>query len=360
MSLSARTIVTAILALLVTCPPASSSEARHGSVRGAVHDSSGAVLPGVNVVATSDAGEVVATAVTDEAGAYVLNALPEGPVRLTFQLEGFSSAVVGVPVQAGRESVVEERLELAPLTETVMVYGRAPADSPPAPLVPPAPEVIPLPVHDRESICGPAKRGATSDSFGTIRSHRYEGERELYVKDDQLVIDGGTLNGLEVGQNVVVRRFYRVNGAGSDATGEHTAGVLQIQDADERVSKAVVVNACDELMKGDFLASFNPEPVRAPDPVGMPEFEDAARILFADAGQMMGVPRRMMVIDRGTEAGIRVGQRLTLFRRQPRSARPPAVIGDAVVVAIRTNSATIRVERASDAVAFGDWAAPQR
>jgi hypothetical protein len=196
--------------------------------------------------------------------------------------------------------------------------------------------------------------------FGTIRSHRYEGERELYVKDDQLVIDGGTLNGLEVGQNVVVRRFYRVNGAGSDATGEHTAGVLQIQDADERASLAVVVYACDELMKGDFLASFNPEPVRAPDRAGMPEFEDAARILFADAGQMMGVPRRLMVIDRGTEVGIRVGQRLTLFRRQPRSARPPAVIGDAVVVAIRTDSATIRVERASDAVAFGDWAAPQR
>jgi hypothetical protein len=36
------------------------------------------------------------------------------------------------------------------------------------------------------------------------------------------------------------------------------------------------------------------------------------------------------------------------------------IVGDAVVVATRGDSATIRVEQATDAIVFGDWAAPQQ
>jgi hypothetical protein len=54
-----------------------------------------------------------------------------------------------------------------------------------------------------------------------------------------------------------------------------------------------------------------------------------------------------------------VGQRLTLFRRRGRGARSPDIVGDAIVVAIRIDSATIRVERVNDAISSGDLAAPQ-
>jgi hypothetical protein len=68
----------------------------------------------------------------------------------------------------------------------------------------------------------------------------------------------------------------------------------------------------------------------------------------------------LMVIDRGTDAGARVGERITLFRRRLSGGGKPTVVGDAVVVAVRSDSATIRVERVSDAIFSGDWAAPQR
>jgi hypothetical protein len=113
-------------------------------------------------------------------------------------------------------------------------------------------------------------------------------------------------------------------------------------------------------MNGDFLGSFTPQPRRIPEPVGIPDYDAAARILFADSGQMLGAPGRLMVIDHGAQHGIRVGQRVTLFHRHNRGAAKPAVVGDAVVVAIRTDCATIRVVRASDAISPGDWAAPQR
>jgi hypothetical protein len=354
----------AAVALLALCwaPASISAEPAQGRVRGAVTDGSGGVLPGVTVVATSADGVVIATTVTNAVGGYAFGALPAGPVRLIFELEAFATAVVPLAVRSGTESVVMARLELAALTETVVVHGHAPdpPDRRPPP-TPPPPVAKPVARHDRESICGPAKPGATPEAFGTILSLRHETERGLYAKDDELLIEGGTLNGLEVGRNLVVRRYYPVSGVdGAAGTGEHTSGLLQIVAADERASRAVVVYACDEMMRGDFLASFHPEPMRIPDPVGIPAYKDAARILFADAGQMLGVPGRLMVIDHGSEQGIRAGQRLTLFRRQVAGATRPTIVGDAVIVAVRTDSATIRVDRVTDAISFGDWAAPQR
>jgi hypothetical protein len=217
-----------------------------------------------------------------------------------------------------------------------------------------------MPAHDRDSVCGPAKPTATLESLGTILSRR-DAARELYATDDEVVVDGGTLDGLEVGQNVAVRRHFRVaDAAGVPITGEHTAGVIQIVAAQEHVSSAVVVYACDEMRKGDFLAPFTPEPVRSPDPIGIPAFAAAARILYADAGQMLGAPRRLMVIDRGRDHGIHAGERVTLFRRGRGGAAKPSIVGDAVVVAVRSDSATIRVEGVSDVIEAGDWAAPQR
>jgi len=181
----------------------------------------------------------------------------------------------------------------------------------------------------------------------------------MYATGAEVVIDGGQHEGLEVGRNLVVRRYYRVRGAASaNAVGEHSAGLVQIVAAGERSSLAVVVYACDELRNGDFLASFKPEPTRDPDPLGTPAYYDAARILFADDGQTLGAPRRLMVIDRGTEQGTRVGQRVTLFRQGRGEARHE-VVGDAIVVAVRTDSATIRIDHVTDVITAGDWAAPQ-
>jgi hypothetical protein len=164
---------------------------------------------------------------------------------------------------------------------------------------------------------------------------------------------------LVVGRNLVVRRHYRVRGAsGADTVGEHSSGLVQIVAAAEHSSIAVVVYACDELKTGDFLASFKPQASRNPDPLGTPVYHDAARILLADEDQASGAPRRLMVIDRGDDHGIHVGQRFTLFRRGGDRARRE-VVGDAVVVAVRIDSATIRVDRASDVITAGDWAAPQ-
>jgi len=350
-------------ALVALCATVAAAQRGTGAVRVEVLDNSGGRLPGVAIVATAADGKVL-TAVTDRTGVHVFPTVPAGPVMVRLRLEGFAGVLVGATVQPGAESRIVQRLDLAPLAETVVVAAPAPAEPPrapppaPLPIPPRIPLVRPVPPHDRESVCGPAKPDIAAESLGTIRSTRYVADGGLYTTGAQIDVDGGTLNGLEIGQNLAVRHSFRTRSlAGTDSTGEHTAGLVQIVAASERSSIAVVIYACDDLRTGDSLATARPEPVRTPEPHGIPNYDGAARILFADEGQILAAPRRLMVIDRGSQQGIRVGQRVTLFRRRGASGRE--IVGEAVVVAMRIDSSTIRVDRVNDTISSGDMAAPQ-
>lgn len=356
----------AVWTVLVTCMAGAAAAASAGRLHGVVADESGGVLPGVTVTITALDRHVLATTSTDGRGTWAVDGLPAEPATVSFELEGFATSAVDVTVAPGADTAVgTPRLKVAPRSESVNVVARAPvvtAPLPPRPTLPPPPPppaIVPVPEHDRDSICGPAKPTEGAVLLGTITSRRYGEDKGLYAKDDQVIVAGGAASGLAVGQNVVARRMYRVDGAAGAATGEHTAGVLQIVAAGERASIAVVVYTCDEIMRGDRLAPFAPEPIRPAGAAGSPAFDSAARILFGDAGQLVGAPRRLMVINRGRSEGVRAGQRLTLFRRSRFGGGAPIVVGEAVVVAVRADSATIRVERATDAIAFGDYAAPQ-
>ncbi len=351
-----------VLALIVAVAAAVAAD--NGRVSGVVNDESGAVLPGVTVVATDADGHVLATTVTDGAGRYVLGPLATGRVSITFSLAGFSP--VTMPIDVGdADAVANQRLSIAPQSETVLVIGAIPVPPPtpppPPPMAPPPiharPFTFPVPAHDQESVCGPAKLESAPEAFGTVLSKRYAANG-LYSQGDELVIEGGITNGVRVGRNFVVRRSYRPQWDARDAMGEHTAGLVQIVAADFETAVAVVIYACDEMLPGDRLAAFRPEERRPVQPRGTPDYKHAATILFPDINQIGGAPRRMMVIDRGAAAGVCRGQRVTLFRR--RDDREPMIVGDAVVVAVRNLSATIRIEHVRDAIFEGDLAAIER
>jgi hypothetical protein len=333
-------------------------------VHGVVTDESGGVLPGVVVVAAAHDGRVLATTTTDAVGAFVFEALPAIPLRLQFQLDGFSPAVSDIAVTPAANLLVKQRLTVAARSEAVTVVGTAPPPSmPPTPIVavsPPAPLLAPIVEHARESVCGPTKVSTAAETFGTIRARQLGAENGLYVAGDQLLVDRGSAHGLAIAQNLVARRPFKTAATNVLSTAAHTAGLVQVVEVSERSAVVVVVYACDEIMRGDTLAAFKPEFVVPADAAGTPAFDDAARILFADEGQLVGVPRRLMVIDRGDDHGVRVGQRFTLFRRARSAPGSPVVLGDAVVVSVQPDSATIRIEHATDTITFTDLAAPQR
>jgi len=97
-------------------------------ITGVVTDSSGAVLPGVTVEASSPALiEKMRTAVTDAAGRYVIVDLRPGTYNVTFTLPGFSSFVRdGMALLSDFTATVNAELRVGSLEETVTVSGESP------------------------------------------------------------------------------------------------------------------------------------------------------------------------------------------------------------------------------------------
>ena len=123
---------------------------------------------------------------------------------------------------------------------------------------------------------------------------------------------------------------------------------------------AVVVYACGEFMAGDVLTPFEPLPVIMAEASGEPQFEDPARVVFGELGRVTGTANQLMVIDHGYSQGAVRGQRVTLFRRSLPDRGPVVRIGDGVVIAVRPQSATIRIDRSNDVVEVGTLVALHR
>jgi hypothetical protein len=352
-----------VLALLAGAPVLSAQDDT-ARIRGRVTDSSGAALPGVTVTITPARPGRPHVVVTDRAGTYQSPPLEPGTYDLTFELSSFKPGTsAGVVAVGGVVQVVDQLLGLASLVETVTVVGTPPAPPPPAPLVPHVlPRPVPVAPEVLASVCGPARFADSGITIGRIAGSRDTVGRRLYGPSDVLLLDAGTLSGAVKGQNLVVRRRFAVGERGlppKQATfGEHAAALIQVVEAGETSSIAVVVYACSEFEQGDLIEPFDALPMWQAKAVGSPRFDEPAHVLFGDDGQNMGAPGQLMVIDRGANHGAERGQRITVFRRA--EGDRVETIADAVIVAVKPESATMRIERASDAVMTGDLAALHR
>jgi Carboxypeptidase regulatory-like domain len=97
-----------------------------GTIQGEVTDSSGAVLPGVAVTATSAAQIGSRTAVTNAQGVYRLPGLPAGAYKLTFDMQGFGKVVRDdVRVGVGFTATADASLALQTMQEAVTVVGES-------------------------------------------------------------------------------------------------------------------------------------------------------------------------------------------------------------------------------------------
>src|SRR5439155_193627 len=95
-------------------------------ISGRVQDTTGAVLPGVEVTATQTGTGIARTAVTNETGSYVLPNLPIGPYRLQAALPGFRTYVQsGIALEVNSSPVLNIVLEVGQVTETIEVQANA-------------------------------------------------------------------------------------------------------------------------------------------------------------------------------------------------------------------------------------------
>ncbi len=118
----------AVLAVIVILPTTTAAGQSTGSIAGVVRDTSGAVMPGVSVEASSPALiERIRTAVTDGQGQYKIVDLRPGVYTVTFTLVGFNTVKrEGIELTASFTAPVNAELRVGELQETIIVSGQSP------------------------------------------------------------------------------------------------------------------------------------------------------------------------------------------------------------------------------------------
>src|SRR5688572_14735204 len=97
------------------------------AISGTVRDSSGAVMPGAEIVVKNAATGFTRTVVTNDAGRFSLPQLPLGDYEVTGTLSGFKTEVRrGIGLTVGREAMVDLVLSVGNVAERVEVTGEAP------------------------------------------------------------------------------------------------------------------------------------------------------------------------------------------------------------------------------------------
>jgi hypothetical protein len=119
------TLVSSVLACLLAWSTAAHAQS---AIAGVVRDTTGLVLPGVNVEASSDALiEKTRSVVSDEAGQYRIVDLRPGVYTVTFTLTGFNT-VIREKVELGADftASINAEMRVGALQETVTVSGSTP------------------------------------------------------------------------------------------------------------------------------------------------------------------------------------------------------------------------------------------
>jgi hypothetical protein len=119
--------VGALLCCVLVVPTLGYAQAQ-ASIAGSVRDTSGAVLPGVTVEASSpELIEKVRSAITDATGQYRIENLRPGTYTVTFALAGFSTVRrEGIELAGTATFNVNAELKVGTLEETITVTGESP------------------------------------------------------------------------------------------------------------------------------------------------------------------------------------------------------------------------------------------
>lgn len=352
-----------LIAVLIFAAPAVYAQADRSRIIGTVIDTSGGALPGVTVTLTGS-GVAPTPVITDNSGRYLSPWVPPGTYKITFELSGFESrGADNVVVGPGETLVLDAKLPLAQFSETVEVKAPAPPPPPPPkPPAPPRPKMKPTP-ELLASVCGPRQAPDFSLARAHVMGHRDDTGRELIGPGDTLRLDAGEEQGLRLGENFVIRRREQIGDKfvpkKLQTFADQTMGLIQITEVRPTSSAAIVVYACAEIMAGDSVEPYIAQPANFAVADGKPQFDSPARIAFGDSGRTAAAGGEMMVIDRGMMQGVQRGQRITIFRRRMANDLP-VTIGEGLILAVRPDSATIFIDRATAEVQVGDFVALHR
>lgn len=187
----------------------------------------------------------------------------------------------------------------------------------------------------------------------------------LFGTGETVIVQGASAQGVRFGQEYFVRRvvpdqFTKSISDGVILYSIHTAGWIRIAEVQGDAAVATVTHSCDALMPGDYLEPFAMPAVPAESASGEPDFANPGRLILGDERRQLGGVGSLVVLDRGSDHGLRPGQRVTIFRPVPGGAGPVIRIGEATAVVVRPETTTLRIDTSTGVIYVGDLGAIHR
>ena len=195
---------------------------------------------------------------------------------------------------------------------------------------------------------------------------RVTGSQEAVVHQtmapgDLLTINAGTDNGIDVGQRYFARRVIpreRGNVSRDNPGIIHTAGWIRVYAVDKKMSLATIEHACDVVQREDYLEPFAVPEVPAV-LSGRPPAQRSnyGRVLSGTDNRTRFTAGEYVVVNRGSDHGVALGAQFVVYRDKEKAGNFLFELADAVAVDVKAETTTLRVTRAIDGVAVGDYVA---
>jgi hypothetical protein len=112
-----------LLSLALSLAIVTLAQAPVGSITGTAHDSTGAIMPGVNIIVTNKDTGLARQITTSAEGIFTAASLPAGAYNVRATATGFRTLDLGATVQAGIVTTVDFELQLGAETEVISVQG---------------------------------------------------------------------------------------------------------------------------------------------------------------------------------------------------------------------------------------------
>lgn len=205
-----RTLALLAVAIVWTLPVYSVAQSFRGTIVGSVKDSTGAVLPGVEITVTNTGTGAQRTAVSGESGDYSVPLLPPGSYSVSAALSGFKTDVrSGITLNVDQVARIDMTLQVGEISERVEVVGDAPlinTESSTVGTVIENSKVVELPLNGRQFLqLNLLVPGASTPVQGSQNSTQggsfvVNGARE---QDNNFLIDGIDNNDLAINIHTV-------------------------------------------------------------------------------------------------------------------------------------------------------------
>jgi len=187
--------------------------------------------------------------------------------------------------------------------------------------------------------------------------------RRVYAPGDLITINGGTDNGIDVGQEFYARRAVPVSVALGNISRTNpgtirTAGWIRVYAVDKQMSLATITHACDTIQVDDYLEPFVLPQVPAITAERLPaQRSNYGRVLVGNDRRGTFGRGDFFIADRGSDHGVTTGAQFVIYRDKQEAGNFLFILGEAVAVDVRPESSTLLVTMSRDSIEAGDYVA---